>query len=340
MPQRQYDKATAQAIMQLAYPEYEGLPSAPYIENDDGMYVNESFRTASPPGTAFDWTPADEMDWPGSPNPNTAPFLPIPFTASELAACMLDGPGQSIQFALDRCIGYPLDDEALGSFHARHRWMRDTLEEAYALAAAAQLIVGEFDYDEKARAHTLALQYDDADGQANAREGVFEHGITTEEARARRARAVASVADLKAQAKQAQAAVADKWKAWRKAMVFQLLGTGAQQSHVAAQSPATPAPSPAEPPQAVPAEPCANDDEDWKGKARQMASEIIKRQCAKDLYPSQEDIADEIARRFRADRVMGAGGKPLTGAYIKRHAIKGISSAKGRQLSTSIRRGK
>ena len=252
MPQRQYDKATAQAIMQLAYPEYEGLPSAPYIENDDGMYVNESFRTASPPGTAFDWTPADEMDWPGSPNPNTAPFLPIPFTASELAACMLDGPGQSIQFALDRCIGYPLDDEALGSFHARHRWMRDTLEEAYALAAAAQLIVGEFDYDEKARAHTLALQYDDADGQANAREGVFEHGITTEEARARRARAVASVADLKAQAKQAQAAVADKWKAWRKAMVFQLLGTGAQQSHVAAQSPATPAPAPAEPAPVLP----------------------------------------------------------------------------------------
>ena len=252
MPQRQYDKATAQAIMQLAYPEYEGLPSAPYIENDDGMYVNESFRTASPPGTAFDWTPADEMDWPGSPNPNTAPFLPIPFTASELAACMLDGPGQSIQFALDRCIGYPLDDEVLASFRARHRWMRDALEEAYALAAAAQLIVGEFDYDEKARAHTLALQYDDADGQANAREGVFEHGITTEEARARRARAVASVADLKAQAKQAQAAVADKWKAWRKAMVFQLLGTGAQQSHVAAQSPATPAPAPAEPAPVLP----------------------------------------------------------------------------------------
>ena len=253
MPQRQYDKATAQALMQLAYPEYENLPSAPYIENDDGLYVNESFRAASPPGAVFDWTPADDMGWPGSPNPNTAPFLPIPFTASELAACMLDGPGQSIQFALDRRIGYPLDDEVLASFRARHRWMRDALEEAYALAAAAQLIVGEFDYDEKARTHTLVLQYDDADGQANAREGVFEHGINTEEARARRARAVASVADLKAQAKQAQAAVADKWKAWRKAMVFQLLGTGAQQSHVAAQSPATPAPAPAEPAPVLPA---------------------------------------------------------------------------------------
>jgi hypothetical protein len=99
-------------------------------------------------------------------------------------------------------------------------------------------------------------------------------------------------------------------------------------------------PTPAEPPQPVPAETCANDDEDWKCKARQMASEIINRQRAKDLYPNQKDIADEIARRFRADRVMGAGGKPLTGAYIKRHALKGISSAQNRQLSTSIRRGK
>ena len=309
MPQRQYDKATAQAIMQLAYPEYEGLPSAPYIENDDGMYVNESFRTASPPGTAFDWTPADEMDWPGSPNPNTAPFLPIPFTASELAACMLDGPGQSIQFALDRCIGYPLDDEALGSFHARHRWMRDTLEEAYALAAAAQLIVGEFDYDEKARAHTLALQYDDADGQANAREGVFEHGITTEEARARRARAVASVADLKAQAKQAQAAVADKWKAWRKAMVFQLLGTGAQQSHVAAQSPATPAPAPAEPAPVLPAK-----EKPAERRARWLA-----------MFEEEEQRASRGPLQRLADREgvdRSNMGKAITKARKEREAQK------------------
>ena len=78
----------------------------------------------------------------------------------------------------------------------------------------------------------------------------------------------------------------------------------------------------------------------WKAKARERADEIIKRQRAKDLHPSQEDIADEIAREFRADGVMGAGGKPLTGAYIKRHALKGVSSAQNRQLSTSIRRGK
>jgi hypothetical protein len=84
----------------------------------------------------------------------------------------------------------------------------------------------------------------------------------------------------------------------------------------------------------------AVDGEAWKVKARQRANEIIKRQKANDFYPSQEDIADEIAREFRADGVAGAGGKPLTGAYIKRHALKGISSAQNRQLSTSIPRGK
>ncbi len=78
----------------------------------------------------------------------------------------------------------------------------------------------------------------------------------------------------------------------------------------------------------------AHDGEEWKEQARQRAREIIARQKAKDLYPSQEDIACEIAREFRA------AGKPLTGAYIKRHALKGISSATGRKFSTQILKGK
>ena len=104
-------------------------------------------------------------------------------------------------------------------------------------------------------------------------------------------------------------------------------------STIAAPEPqaATPAPMGAE---------SADDGEAWKVKARQRAEEIIKRQRAKDFHPSQEHIADEIAREFRADGVVGAGGKPLSGAYIKRHALKGISSAQNRHLSTSIRRGK
>ncbi|TAL70975.1 MAG: hypothetical protein EPN79_05340 [Burkholderiaceae bacterium] len=83
-----------------------------------------------------------------------------------------------------------------------------------------------------------------------------------------------------------------------------------------------------------------HDGEDWQKNARVIANKIIERQTAKDLYPNQETIADEIAKKFRSDGIVGSGGKPLTGAYIKRHALKGISSAQGRQLSTSTRRGK
>jgi hypothetical protein len=74
--------------------------------------------------------------------------------------------------------------------------------------------------------------------------------------------------------------------------------------------------------------------------AVERAIAIIERDRARGLYPAQEDIADEVARGFKAASVVGAGGKPLTGAYIKRHALTGISSEQGRQLSTATRRGK
>lgn len=84
----------------------------------------------------------------------------------------------------------------------------------------------------------------------------------------------------------------------------------------------------------------SGDDEEWKEKARKRAHEIIKRDRDRSLYPSQIDIADEIAKEFRRDGMKGADGKPLAGAYIKRWALNGISSAQSKQLSTSIRRGK
>ncbi len=78
----------------------------------------------------------------------------------------------------------------------------------------------------------------------------------------------------------------------------------------------------------------------WIAQAQEQARSIVKRQGDMDLYPSQMDIADEIARDFRKRGIVGASGKPLSADSIKRHALKGISSAKGRQLSTSVHRGK
>lgn len=104
-----------------------------------------------------------------------------------------------------------------------------------------------------------------------------------------------------------------------------------------------PAPQDAAPAQGIatpePVAEIAIDDEAWQTKARGRAIEIIERQRKGDLYPNQIDVADEIAKEFRGT-IVGAAGKPLSGAYIKRHALHGISSAKGKQLSTRTGRGK
>lgn len=79
---------------------------------------------------------------------------------------------------------------------------------------------------------------------------------------------------------------------------------------------------------------------EWQTLAQKRAREIIREYKQKGWYPPQGAIADTIASEFRRDSIMGSDGKPLSGATIKRHALKGISSAIGRQLSTSPRRGK
>lgn len=217
MEQRKYDQATARAIFEML-----GMPES-WVIRDDGVFVTDEFRLHSPRGGAFDWTPAYEMNWPGAPNPLIAPVLPIPFTANELAACMLDGAGSGIQEVLDRRVGYSLDDEALERFTLIEGWVRDALRDAYELAAKAQIQVGEFDYCEEQKSRALMLQAADANNRANKREGVFIKGISRKKATTRRKRAIASVANLKAQAQQSHAAVNAKWFAWRKAMVGQLL---------------------------------------------------------------------------------------------------------------------
>lgn len=233
MEQRKYDHTTAKAIFEMI-----GWPES-WVIRDDGVFVEDGFRFHSPREQAFDWTPAYDMDWPGAPNPMTAPTLPIEFTARELAASMIDGVGRQIQDALNRRIGYALDDAALQGFGSYHSWVRDALTEAYDVARQAQDVVGELDHDQQQRAYDLLAQYDKAYGQALECEKVMEHEIigkhknenpeyggfiaTGDEYLLRLERAKESVAVQKAQAEQAKEQADAALKAWRKAMVRQLL---------------------------------------------------------------------------------------------------------------------
>ncbi len=83
-------------------------------------------------------------------------------------------------------------------------------------------------------------------------------------------------------------------------------------------------------------------DDEWLELSKVEARKIIKRQADRNLYPSQIDIADEIAGDFRKRQppILGTNGKPLAGATIKRHALKGISSATKKARATPINRGK
>lgn len=83
-------------------------------------------------------------------------------------------------------------------------------------------------------------------------------------------------------------------------------------------------------------------DDAWKAHAAGMAKKIIAREAAADRFPPQQRIAEEIAKDFRNQKppIYGSDGKPLTGATIKRHALKGISSATNKARSTQIARGK
>jgi len=78
----------------------------------------------------------------------------------------------------------------------------------------------------------------------------------------------------------------------------------------------------------------------WIERAQTEARKYVKEQTERDLYPSQEAIGDWVANKFRQDGVVGSDGKPLSGTTIKRHALKGISSAKGKLFSATTKRGK
>lgn len=62
---------------------------------------------------------------------------------------------------------------------------------------------------------------------------------------------------------------------------------------------------------------------DWQTQARDEARRIRTERAKRGLFPPLEVLGDEVARTFRECGINGTNGHPLTGAYIKRHALQG-----------------
>ena len=176
-----------------------------------------------PEHEALSWKPVMAFqDDQNAPDCKNTPALPFPFDAKDLAAFMVAGVGAFVADYYGEWEDGP-DDNALASIDPANNYARRAVREAFDAYREAVKSVGELDYDDAARARELVRQYGDASKRANEREGVFELGITDDEVKARRARATASVADLKAEAMRLQAEVTAKMDAWRDAMARELL---------------------------------------------------------------------------------------------------------------------
>jgi len=82
---------------------------------------------------------------------------------------------------------------------------------------------------------------------------------------------------------------------------------------------------------------------DWAELARTEARTIYAdRRKNIGTSPSLEVLGDEVARKFRERGITGPSGHPLTGSYIKRHALQGhgITSSTSKLLATLNTRGK
>ena len=216
MEQEFYEEGAAKVICKLT-----GYDDGLEIRGD-GVYVKSEYLDEDLNQQVFTWVPACEMDWPGAPDPLTAPALPIRFTARNLAAFMLDGAGQGIQSTFGHIELAPDEDE-LSSLDMRATKVRKALREAYALAQQAQRVVGTDNHDEQDRAADLLSAYRVLRSEAMVREKVMESVITREEYFLRLARANEPLAAQKAEAQKAKAEADTRHREWLKAMVHQLL---------------------------------------------------------------------------------------------------------------------
>ena len=81
---------------------------------------------------------------------------------------------------------------------------------------------------------------------------------------------------------------------------------------------------------------------DWKEDATKRGWEIVAEATKGARTPSQTDIGDQISREWNKERRYGPQGAPLSGAYIRRHALvpAKVSCKKARLVASTNAKGK
>lgn len=111
-------------------------------------------------------------------------------------------------------------------------------------------------------------------------------------------------------------------------------------------APAAPEPAPAPPPESAPvSEPeqqgtRVKPEPAWIDEARKVAKAYMKDRKGKDLHPTLLHVAQHVAEVLRNRKVYGPSGKPLSAAYIKRHALGPVKNSTGDGESTGAGQGK
>ncbi len=240
-----YGKEVAQVITQRFLNEYLEY-------REDGVYIRDGYVENDPIGL-FTWTPACELEGPEAPDALTAPALPIPFTARELGAFLLNGVGAHIVGCYGGSYECGPDKGMLNDLGIRAGKAREALHAAYVAILDAQNTVGALDEAKQNRAAELKNKYADEYDTAFERENVMERVIIgkhkngnpeygdfipNDEYLLRFKRAKEAVSTLELQALQAKTEADTERNAWLKCMVRQLL----QHQTAPATDTATPAP--------------------------------------------------------------------------------------------------
>jgi hypothetical protein len=169
------------------------------------------------------WKPCHELkDKPYFTNPRKTPALPFQFTARELAAFAVGGIGEGLFLCYVDESGN-LSQSKLESLGIDTEYAQMAIKEAFDLYQAAESKVGKIDKALQQLDYQMRMKSHDARLSAMDREGVHEHHISDEEYSKRHAKATSSFAQLEKESAEITQRAYIARKAWRKAMVLELL---------------------------------------------------------------------------------------------------------------------